>query len=147
MNPEEIIALLFGSGLIITIITVLFTVLISLLCTVVPIVGVFWLLISGADQSRAKHQASLAWHMTTGKIIKSRVEVTGGESASVSPRIVYEYDVYGRTYQGQQIRAGGLWITGGPARSAYDIVDIYPVGKDVAVYYDPNNPEDAALER
>jgi hypothetical protein len=146
MDPEEIIALLFGSGVIITIITVLLTVLISVLCTVVPIVAIFWFLKKSADKDRAKHQASLTWHMTTGKIIKSRVEVMGGETASVSPRIVYEYDVYGRTYQSEQIRAGGIYITD-PNRSAYEIVDSYPVGKDVTVYYDPNNPEDAALER
>lgn len=145
MDPQELFPWLFSGGIIITVITIIGSILVSLLCTVVPIVGVFWLLKRGADQSRAKHQASLAWHMTTGKIVKSRVEVLGGEHTTVSPRIVYEYDVYGRTYQGEQIRAGGLWR--GPTRSAYDIVDSYPVGATVTVYYDPNNPEDAALER
>jgi hypothetical protein len=146
MDPQELFPWLFGGGMIMTVVTTLVTCLISLLCTVVPVVGIFWLLKKSADKDRAKHQASLAWHMTSGKIIKSRVEVTGGESASVSPRIAYEYDVYGRTYQSEQIRAGGIYITG-PHRSAYDIVDTYPVGATVTVYYDPNNPEDAALER
>ena len=146
MDPQELVPWLFGGTVIFTVIMVIGTILVSLLCTVVPIAAVFWLLKKSADKDRAKHQASLAWHMTTGKILKSRVEVTGGESATVSPRIAYEYDVYGRTYQSEQIRAGGIYITG-PHRSAYDIVDSYPVGKDVTVYYDPNNPEEAALER
>jgi hypothetical protein len=143
MNPEELIALLFGGS------TLLFTicsVLVPLLCTGGLIFGIFWLLKRGADQARAKHQASLAWQMTTGKITKSRVEVSGGETTSVSPRIAYEYEVYGKSYQGEQIRAGGLWVSG-PTRSAYDIVDAYPVGATVTVYYDPNKPEDSALER
>lgn len=33
------------------------------------------------------------------------------------------------------------------SRDAYDIVERYPVGADVTVFYDPANPAEASLER
>jgi hypothetical protein len=49
----------------------------------------------------------------------------------------------GQPYQGNKIMpgpsAGGSW--------AHKVVERYPAGAQVMVYYDPNNPSEAVLER
>lgn len=82
-----------------------------------------------------------------GTIIKSRVEVSGGENTTVSPKVIYTYEVRGKLYQCDQIRAGDKFWSVSSSQSAYQTIDQYPEGLDVTVYYNPNNPEEAALER
>jgi hypothetical protein len=106
-----------------------------------------WLLYRGWKKSKAVQQASQSWPSTAGIIVKSRVEVTGGETASVNPRIVYDYVVGGQNYQNDQIRAGDDVFTMRAGGTAYDIVDRYPVGMAVIVFYNPANPAESALER
>ena len=146
MDPQELLPWLFGGG-VITIVTTIIPICLTLLCITIPVVAIFWFLKKSADKDRAKHQISLAWPSTTGTIVKSRVEVSGGENATVSPRIIYEYEVSGRPYRSEQIRVGGVYLTGPTNRSAYDIVDSYPEGATVTVYYDPAAPQESALER
>ena len=92
-------------------------------------------------------QTSQAWPTTTGKVLKSRVEVSGGDHASVNPRVVYEYEVRGQTFQNDQVRAGDKFMRVSSSRDAYDTVDRYPVGARISVYYNPANPVESALER
>jgi hypothetical protein len=147
MDPQELFPWLVGGGVFVTIITVVGAIIVSLLCTILPFVAIFWYIKKRSDQAGAMRQASQTWHMTTGKVIKSRVEVSGGETTSVSPHVLYEYEVYGRTYQGQQIKAGDQFMRTYSSRSAYDTVDRYPEGAAVTVYYDPADPQQSALER
>ena len=100
-----------------------------------------------SQQAKAVRQASQNWVATTGKVIKSRVEVTGGDEASVDPRVIYEYTVAGQQYQGGQIRAGDQFWYVRSSQEAYEIVDRYPEGAMVTVYYDPDNPGESSLER
>jgi len=55
--------------------------------------------------------------------------------------------VYGKEYTSSQIKAGDIHMSVYGSRKAYDTVDRYPVGAEVTVYYDPENPEQSALER
>ncbi len=48
-------------------------------------------------------------------------------------------------YTGDKIAFGG--DVGGSRKKANEMIAQYPVGKNVSVYYDPNNPEDVVLER
>ena len=147
MDPNELFALLFGGGMIMTVVIVLFSVCLSVLCTVVPIGGIIWFLVKRKKQRDSLQQASLSWRSTQGRVLKSRVEVSGGEVTSVSPYVLYEYEVHGQMYQSVQIQAGDRFIRSGTSRDAYETVDKYPVGAMVTVYYDPSNPAEAALER
>lgn len=143
MDPE----ILFGGGMIFTVLMVLFSVCLSVLCTVVPIGAVVWFILKRKNQRDALQQASLSWRSTQGRVLKSRVEVSGGEVTSVSPYVLYEYEVHGQIYQSVQIQAGDRFIRSATSRDAYETVDRYPVGATVTVYYDPSNPAEAALER
>lgn len=147
MDPNELFELLFGGGMILTVVIVLFSVCLSVLCTVVPIGGVIWFIVKRKKQRDSLQQASLAWRSAQGRVLKSRVEVSGGEYTSVSAYVLYEYEVQGQTYQSTQIKAGDRFIRSGSSRDAYQTVDQYPPGTLVTVYYDPANPAESALER
>jgi hypothetical protein len=85
------------------------------------------------------------WQPASGRILSSTVvrrRSSRGGSTSY-PAIVYEYNVGGMNYQGQKITPGLRWGGSGSGK----VVARYPAGSAVTVYYDPNNPADAVLER
>ena len=147
MDPTELFPWLFGGGMVLTVIMVILSVVVSLVCTIVPIVAIIVFIRKRSQQKQAAQQASLHWASAMGRVLKSRAEVSGGETTSVTPYVLYEYEVQGRVYQSTQIRAGDRFMQSGSARQAYDTVDRYPVGAIVTVYYDQANPAEAALER
>jgi hypothetical protein len=94
------------------------------------------------------------WPETTGKVIASRVQSLskspsdpgyGRDETGVSnqPFVQYEYKVGGRTYQCSRISVAEE-VDGTELRA---ILERYPVGKVVTVYYDPARPERALLDR
>jgi len=135
---------LFGGG------TILFTLLI-VVCTTLPFVAIFggigYYIYRRSKQASQIRAASQSWLQTTGVVVTSRVEVSGGDHTSVLPRIIYQYSVGAQNYQSDQFRAGDnvFRVTG--SGDAYNIVDRYPVGTQVVVFYNPSNPAEAALER
>lgn len=144
MNIDELIALIFGGGAIV--ITIIAAVL-GTVCTVLPFVLLGWYVYRQSKKGKAIREQSQSWPSTAGIVLKSRVEVVGGEYTSVVPRVWYEFEVGGQTYQSGKIRPGDGVLTTYPSGDAYDIVDRYPVGSAVVVYYNPLNPADCALER
>ena len=144
MDINELFLWIFGGG---TVLAVIVSILITLICTIVPIGGVVWFLLHRKKQSDQLRQSSQTWRATSGKVLKSRVEVSGGEMTSVSPRVIYEYEVMGRRYENDQIKAGDKFLRVGGSRDAYQTIDRYPEGMDVTVYYNPANPAESALER
>jgi hypothetical protein len=89
---------------------------------------------------RKQAQASLQWPATPGTIVDSRLitkmDSEGDESIEAS--ITYAYTVGGSALQGSRIKIG--------ASSARSMVQQYPTGADVQVYYDPAKPSSAVLE-
>ena len=134
MDWNEIILWLFGGG---TILAIVGSIVLSILCTFVPMAGIGWFVYSRWKKGSDVLQASQRWLSTTGKVTKSRVEVSGGEITSVMPRVIYEYMVGAREYQGDQIRAGGKYWDARTSRDSYDTIDRYPEGATVRVYYNP----------
>jgi len=120
---------------------------VGLLCTIIPFVLVGWWLWNTAKKRDAVRKSALSWQTTTGRVLKSRVEVSGGETTSVTARVHYAYDVNGRAYQSDQIQAGDKIMAIGSSANAYATIDRYPEGAIVTVYYNPANPQESALER
>lgn len=144
MDINELFGWIFGGGSIIFIIA---SICFSILCTVVPIGAIGWYLYNQNKKAKAVKQASLSWLPTQGTVIKSRVEVSGGENSIVSPKVIYTYEVRGKLYQCDQIRAGDRFWSVSSSQTAYQTIDQYPEGLDVTVYYNPENPAEATLER
>ncbi len=124
---------------------------------IISLVGILFLVVlvwvakrvqQKSQQANAVLQSSQSWPSTTGTVIKSRVEVRGGSNTThVDPKIVYEYQVSGQQYQADQIRVDARHRVFQVSPDAYAVVDRYPVGTSVTVYYNPDNPAEAGLER
>jgi hypothetical protein len=84
-------------------------------------------------------KASVSWPTTTGRITRS-------ETAKVmfrrQPRITYSYSVNGAPYASQRISFAG----GYRPKEVDPVLTRYPVGGEVTVAHDPQNPREATLE-
>jgi hypothetical protein len=85
------------------------------------------------------------WPTAVGQILASTINYRrrSGGGHTPYPLVMYTYQVEGRQYQSQRIYFGGA--IGGSAMMG--VVKKYPVGAEVPVYYNPQNPADAVLER
>lgn len=147
MNPEDLFPwLVGGTGAFAILITVL-----SVCCSIAIPLGIFggigYYIYTRSQKAKVVQQAAQSWLTTQGQVVLSRVEVSGGDTTSVQPRIAYQYQVGAQMYQSEVIRAGSQFFSISSSRQAYDTVDRYPVGATVTVYYNPANPSEAALER
>lgn len=94
------------------------------------------------DQAKASEN----WPTTEGMILESEVRDGQGEESNMfSAHILYEYTVNNQTMEGDRIWFGGDFHS--TNREQFQrIVNDYPLGKDVKVYYDPDDPVVAVLQ-
>lgn len=59
-------------------------------------------------------------------------------------KVSYDYKVDGKAYSAARVAFGDY--TSGNASHASEVLNRYPVGAKVAVYYSPGDPENAVLE-
>ncbi|MDX1944912.1 MAG: DUF3592 domain-containing protein [Pirellulaceae bacterium] len=93
---------------------------------------------------RAK--ASTEWPTVPGRIQVSEVKQTTEKGKTkYSASLQFSYDVKGKNYESAYI-----WPSGGYSSNSKTnhraIVERYPVGKEVKVYYDPREPSFGVLE-
>ena len=99
----------------------------------------------------AKVRASQDWPTVQGTVIQSWVrkrsstDDDGSVSYSYYPEIHYQYQIVGIEYQGNKIAFGPK--VGGNRPRAEKIIEKYPTGANVTVYYQPDKPGNAVLER
>lgn len=95
--------------------------------------------------TRRKVAQAGSWLSTMGTVMYSSIEWRrGSKGSSVAyPVVQYTYQVMGQMLQGRKVMPGPE--SGGSF--AHKVVERYPAGAQVMVYYDPNNPSDALLER
>jgi hypothetical protein len=126
--------------------------LIGAACTIiVPVLllgGIGFFLYKRSRQSSAARRAAQSWLSTTGTVRISSVQSRrSGNSTSTFPVVVYQYEVNGKTYQSQTIKAGEQFMNVRIFGQADATAARYPVGANVTVYFNPANPAEAALER
>lgn len=102
------------------------------------------LLVAGFLMTRTPGKSN-HWPTTTGQILASTIQYRrkSGGGHSPYPLVLYTYQIEGQQYQSQRIYFGG--VVGGTAMTG--VIKKYPVGAQVPVYYNPQNPADAVLER
>ena len=99
----------------------------------------------------ARVRASEGWPASQGTILESWVREStttdddGSTSSHYYPEVRYAYQVMGVEYQGDKLTFGPK--SGGAQSKAARIVSNYPKGVTVTVYYDPQKPSNAVLER
>lgn len=89
---------------------------------------------------------SKSWPVTTGTITHSEVEswMKDGKS-QYDARINYSYEVDGKKYNSTKINTSGSY-SGSNITKAKELVNDFPAGKTVDVFYDPEVPDSAALK-
>lgn len=99
--------------------------------------------------SKKKAKAAQAWPTMPGVILSSHVDIhtstdsEGSSSTSYKPVVAYQYTVMGLEYTGDRIGYGANTFS---RRKSDEIIARYPVGQPVMVHYNPDKPQDAALE-
>jgi hypothetical protein len=115
---------------------------------VVMIVAGLTVLGWGAIELKRAHVSS-TWPSTTATVIRASVREQDQRQenetgASYYPTIQYAYSALGEHFIGERIAFGG--VAAGSLSQARQILDQYPTGKLVTVYYDPNDPSAAVLK-
>jgi len=122
--------------------------ILSLICFVVGGVAVFF----GSGQIKAAKQ-SADWPTVQGTVVSSEVQQERNTSRSngksrmkttYHAEILYDYVANGTTYSANKVSFGQ--VGGSSPAPARKIVNRYPKGKNVTVYYNPEKPETAVLE-
>lgn len=92
-------------------------------------------------RSLTRQHAAKRWPTTTGEILESTLE----ENADGwHPQVRYTYSVQGKSYVGDQLY---LYASNERAEpSAREYLVPFPTGKTVAVYYNPEKPQEAVLD-
>ncbi|MEO8612380.1 MAG: DUF3592 domain-containing protein [Chloroflexota bacterium] len=118
----------------------------------IPFVIVALVFVYLAIRASRRASASRSWPATTGKILAAGIEPrqshssSGGYSTSYYPVVQYEYTVNGQRFLGNRITFGGD-VGYGWTGMAQRQIDNYIPNSNVAVFYDPNEPANAVLER
>lgn len=113
-------------------------------------IGIFLIMFS--LRSRRKAEASQGWPSVPGQVtaavIKRSVSTDddGHTQVSYYPAVEYAYQVGEQSYLGKRLAFGGVMAYKSEARAA-TVLQRYPAGAQVTVYYDPEKPADAVLER
>jgi hypothetical protein len=95
--------------------------------------------------TRQKVKQAANWPSTMGTVVFSTIQWRrGSKGGSVAyPSINYTYQVGGNAYESNKVMPG--MESGGTG--AHKVVERYPAGAQVMVYYDPQDPSKALLER
>jgi hypothetical protein len=105
-----------------------------------------------AARDLARSMDAKSWRTTQGVIEAQHIESSKGESRYYdTPFVTYLYAVEGQAYKGGStyLHDDG-WSGFATFRSrpmALEALKDYPVGKRVTVFFDPDNPNDAVLDR
>jgi len=94
---------------------------------------------------RRKMAAVSQWPSTMGTVMMSTIEQRSSSEGGYTdyPVVQYSYQVGGQAYQSHKL-APGPEVGGSGAGK---VVARYPAGAQVMVFYNPQNPSDAVLER
>ncbi len=91
--------------------------------------------------SKKKRQEAAAWPSVRGAIFASHISQRKGQNYSEEEAfIAYDYVVNGRSFRANRVKFGFL-------PSNISLLNRYPVGAPVDVFYNPAKPSEAVLER
>lgn len=129
--------------------------MIGLLCGglfVLVFAGIGAFLIYQSVRGRQKADASQSWPSTSGQITEAHVshhtstDTDGDMSDHYTPKVKYTYQAIGQEYEGDKL-GFGFQQSYNSQTKAQAALERFPVGGQVTVFYSPNNPAEAVLER
>jgi hypothetical protein len=85
------------------------------------------------------------WPSVSGLIVSSNLDSSRGDNGTTySAEVLYDYKVDNTKYSSNRVGYGD-YRSSNPS-GARKIVNKYPKGKEVSVFYMPNDPEESVLE-
>ena len=124
----------------------------TVVCVAVPFLIVALILAAVVIRAGRKARVSQVWPSAMGQVLAAHLEARSSRNAQGStttayfPVVVYQYSVGGQTYQSDRMRFG-MDVGEGLTRLGQRVVDRYPPGSQVEVFYNPDDPTEAVLER
>jgi hypothetical protein len=100
-------------------------------------------------KARTLARQSMTWPAIRGEVTTSWVRKGSLQGRGMRAIVKYTYTVMGQTYESDKLSTAdlsGMKLTG-PESGAKQVTKQYPKGRQVNVYYDPQNPAQAVLER
>lgn len=95
---------------------------------------------------RRQALASVSWPTTEGRITRSQLQETFGKGGtSRTADVEYDYALDGREFVGSRVWIGDGYSSS-PGTEHRAAVKRYPAGRQVQVYYDPEDPAESVLE-
>ena len=112
--------------------------------------GIGFSMLLGVFMGMRKSKESRQWPAASGKITESATqgsfEQTGRGGMWIErPKLSYTYTVDSKEYEGHSI--GVAEMGSASKQDAQEKIAPYPVGKEVMVFYNPRNPDEAILEK
>ncbi len=102
-------------------------------------------LVTSARRTAKRSRASLSWPTVPGTVRASDVLTTYHDHTRYDRgSVLYQYVVGGTTYWSDTVSLSAVGVAGDLQR-ARETVSRHPVGSEVVVYYDPDDPEAAVL--
>ena len=113
--------------------------------------------LSARRKADALEAAARSWPVAPGVVVAAHVGTSLAHGAALvtgqiqdrsrhyyTPVVQYRYTVGTQEYEGNRLRFG--WLTCQNAAEAQRILAAYPVGRQLAVRFDPANPANSVLE-
>jgi len=116
-------------------------------------VGVFFILVcllaaTTAIKDWRRYRESENWVPTTAQIITGNIIARrGSKNTSYVLDITYAYNVLGQSYESNQFSFGSKGTGYDTRKKAEGMLAKYPTGSHATIYHNPNNPQQAVLER
>lgn len=115
----------------------------KLLGGVLTLVGLGVLIFAIFDYYEAK--SSTSWENTIGKILESTIEShRNDDGITYKPVIVYSYKVNKKRYHSRVVYFGES-LHHSSIKVPQDLVNRFPIGSEVKVYYNPKSPSNSIL--
>ncbi len=95
-----------------------------------------------------RYRESDNWVPATAQIVSGNISAQkGSKNTSYVVNIRYTYTVLGQIFEGGQFSFGSEGTGYDTRNRAEKVIAQYPAGSQATIYYDPNNPQQAVLER
>ena len=102
------------------------------------------LIVGGLKHVRLVRESS-SWVSTIGRIV--RADIRKDDEGYLLPEVEYRYTVDGTEYTSDVISFRPTRAANFTTKPARSVLQRFPVGSEVVVFFDPSRPESACLER
>ncbi len=96
-----------------------------------------------------KSKISESWNQTTGKVIKSQLDISGSggeDSITYKPVVEYQYEVEQKLYNSKRLYFGSNISSSFKKRKSTKLVQKYSTGTEIIIYYNQSNPKESVIE-